>query len=89
MQEGTNKVNYKSLIEDVQTFDFMADAEQPRSTATVKSGLTDVVAMPETKTVYDEEYIVLDSKKVPQSTIEQIEKKMIKINRKLKKDFKS
>jgi hypothetical protein len=49
--------------------------------------MTDAIAWNEPKTIFDDDYVVLDQKKVPQNTIEQIEKKMIKINRKLRKQF--
>lgn len=82
------KVNYREMLEDVQTYDIYADASI-KSAATMRSGLTDAVGYVEPKSIFDDDYIVLDSKKVPQSTIEQIEAKMIKINRKLKKKFKN
>ena len=58
-----------------------------RSAASVKSGLTDAIAWNEPKSIFDDDYVVLDQKKVPQNTIEQIEKKMVKINRKIRKRF--
>ena len=81
-------MNYRELLEDVQTYDIYANASV-KSAATVRSGLTDAVGYVEPKSIFDDNYIILDSKKVPQSTIEQIESKMIKINRKLKKKFKN
>ena len=48
------------MIEDIQNFDYEVDQSQPRSAATVKSGLTDAVAYPEPKGIFDEDYIVLD-----------------------------
>ena len=38
-------------------------------------------------TIYEDEYIVLDQKKVPQNVIEGIENKMIRMNRRIKKKF--
>ena len=77
------------MVEDIQAFDPMADIDVPRSAASIKSGLTDAIAFKEPKTIFDDDYIVLDHTKVPQNTIEQIEKKMIRINRRLKKMFSS
>ena len=51
--------------------------------------MTDAVAFKAPTTIWEADYIVLDQKKVPQNTIESIESKMIKINRRLKKEFKT
>lgn len=63
--ENSNKINYKDLIEDVQNFDYMIEQSQPRSAATQKSGLTDAIAHNEPKGIFDDDYIVLDQRKVP------------------------
>ena len=39
--------------------------------------------------IYDDDYTVLDQKKVPQNVIESIESRLIKMNRKLKRQFAS
>jgi hypothetical protein len=65
MEDGSKVVNYYDLIEDIQNYDFMADQSQPPTAHSVKSGLTDVVAKNEPKTVWDMDYVVLDQKKVP------------------------
>ena len=81
------------MILDLQKFDYLQQqfgdlgSQVSRSNASMRSGLTDAVDYQEPKTIFDEDYIVLDSKKVPQNTIESIENKMIKINRRLKKQF--
>jgi hypothetical protein len=54
----------------------------------MRSGMTDAQDYREPRTIFDDDYIVLDSKKVPQNTIEQIENRMIKVNRRLKKQYK-
>ena len=36
-----------------------------RSAASVKSGLTDAIAYNEPKSIFDDDYVVLDQKKVP------------------------
>jgi len=58
------KVNYREMLEDVQTYDIYADASI-KSAATMRSGLTDAVGYVEPKSIFDDDYIVLDSKKVP------------------------
>ena len=42
---------------------------------------------PAPKTIYEDEYIVLDQKKVPQNVIEGIENKMIRMNRRIRRKF--
>lgn len=63
------------------------EPSQPGSQHTQKSGLTDAIAFVEPKTIFEDDYVVLDSKKVPQNTIESIERRMIKLNRRFKKTY--
>ena len=49
--------------------------------------MTDAQDFKAPKSIFDDDYIVLDQKKVPQNTIEQIELMMIKVNRRIKKQF--
>ena len=64
------------------------DAEDvPSSHASVKSYVTESVDYEEPKAIFDDDYIILDQKKVPQNVIERIEQRTIKVNRKLKKVF--
>ena len=39
------------------------------------------------KTIYEDEYVVLDQKQVPQNIIEGIEQKTIRMNRRIRKKF--
>lgn len=71
--EGTNKINYKDLIEDVLKFDYMDSTNQVRSAASTKSGLTDIMDRNQPRTIYEDDYIVLDRNKVPQNVSESIE----------------
>jgi hypothetical protein len=69
------------------SFDFIKTqgGSQPNSSASMRSDLTDVQNYRAPRSIFDDDYIVLDQKKVPQNVIEQIENRMIKINRRLKK----
>ena len=87
--EGTNKINYKDLIEDVLKFDYMDSTNQVKSAASTKSGLTDIMDRTLPKTIFEDDYVVLDRGKVPQNVSESIEQKTIKINRRIKRDFKN
>lgn len=60
----------------------------PASTGSMRSfQQTEMSDWPAPKTIYDDEYIVLDQKKVPQNVIESIENKMIRMNRRIKRKF--
>ena len=39
------------------------------------------------KTIYEDDYVVLDQKQVPQNIIESIEQKTIRMNRRIRKKF--
>ena len=89
--EECNKLDYGKMIQNLTEFDYVQslrdDDNIPRSNYSQRTGLTDAVSWNEPKTIFDDDYIVLDQKKVPQNMIEQIEAKTIKINRKLVKKF--
>jgi hypothetical protein len=57
------------MVEDILAYDFLNDGA-PSSQASMVSGLTDLVDAKPTKSIFEENYIILDSKKVPQNTIE-------------------
>jgi hypothetical protein len=59
----------------------------PASSGSMRSGMTDAQDYKEPRSIFDDDYIVLDQKKVPQNMIEQIETRMVKVNRRLKKQF--
>ena len=86
-QGDKGQIDYREMVEDVQRFDYMADATQPRSGASQKSAIVNSVVWNEPKSIFEDDYVVLDQKKVPQNTIEGIERKLVKINRKLRKQF--
>ena len=43
---------------------------QPNSSASMKSGMSDAQEYREPRSIFDDDYIVLDQKKVPQNMIE-------------------
>lgn len=60
----------------------------PASNASMRSlPQTEMSDFQPPKNIYDDEYIVLDQKKVPQNVIEGIENKMIRMNRRIKRKF--
>ena len=44
------------MVEDIQVFDYMAAASQPKSNASNKSGLTDAIAWNEPKTIFEDDF---------------------------------
>ena len=72
------------MVDDVLAYDYLNDDVPESKAMSTVTGLSDLVDAQEPKSIFEENYIVLDQKKVPQNTIESIEKKMVKINRKLK-----
>jgi hypothetical protein len=86
------KIDYKGMVDDLMNFDYIKEqyddrGSQPNSSASMRSGMTDAQNYKEPKSIFDDDYIVLDQKKVPQNMIEQIENRMIKVNRRLKMQF--
>lgn len=49
--------------------------------------LTEMSDWPMPKTIYEDDYVVLDQKQVPQNIIESIEQKTIRMNRRIRKKF--
>lgn len=90
-QQENGKVDYKSLVEDLMNFDYIKsqydEGSVPASSGSMRSGMTDAQDYKEPRSIFDDDYIVLDQKKVPQNMIEQIETRMVKVNRRLKKQF--
>lgn len=54
------QIDYKALVEDVQAYDYTVDASQVRSAASQKSGFTDAIAWNEPKSIFEDDYVVLD-----------------------------
>lgn len=79
------------MVKNLAQFDYVQSLRDedniPKSNYSVRTGLTDAVDYHPPNSIFDDDYVVLDQKKVPQNMIESIEKKMIKINRKLVKQF--
>lgn len=66
----------------------MGDDKIPLSKQSIRSMQpTEMSDFMEPPGIYEDDYTVLDQKKVPQNIIENIESKLIKMNRKLKRQF--
>lgn len=91
VDQSSGKVDYRDFIQDVQDFDYRKeqfnDGNPARSGASMRSGITDALDYRESRGIYEDDYVVLDQKKVPQNMIEQIESRTVKVNRRLNKLF--
>lgn len=60
-KKENGKIDYKSFVEDINTFDYDQSVQEvPRSHASVKSGITDAIDYREPRSIFDDDYIVLD-----------------------------
>lgn len=65
--EKTGKINYEGFIQDLSQFDFMSaqHGEKPATGASMKSGVTDAIDYQAPRSIFDDDYVVLDQNKVP------------------------
>ena len=65
--EKSGKINYDGMIQDLNQFDYMAAQhnEKPATGASMKSGVTDALDYAVPKSIFDDDYVVLDQNKVP------------------------
>lgn len=77
-QEDTLRVNLSEL-----TPSHLLPAPETRETVRSLNAPTELSLPPEAKSLHDDNYIVLDQKKVPQNVIENIEKRLVRMNRRL------
>lgn len=85
--DQSGKVDYRSLIEELRFFNYEeANAHkggEPEHHSQSVSRLT----QQRKKTIFEDEYIVLDSQKVPPNVLDQIEEKLVKVSRFLKRTY--
>ncbi len=90
-QDEDGRINYKHMIEHLKTFDYdqatneRARVSSKRSTSSFHSDM--MPHMNKAKTIFDDDYIVLDAQKVPPNTLEGIERRLIKVNRYFQRRF--
>ena len=58
--ENAKLIDYKAMVDDVLSYDYLNDEVPASKAASVVSGLSDLVDNQEPKTIYEENYIVLD-----------------------------
>ncbi len=72
MDQNTGKVNYRDLISDLRFFDYdrATNEKQSNPISTNRSSAPSIPGTGIRKTIYDDDYIILDSQKVPPNTLE-------------------
>ena len=86
----SSKVDYRGLIDELRNFNY-EEANQKGSSlgAYDKEAAATLRKEKESnkKTIFEDEYIVLDSQKVPPNVLDQIENRMVKVGRLLRRNF--
>jgi len=91
-KEDTGKVNYQEMAKDLQGFNFDAETNfgvLPKSAHSISSGAGSIQGVATPKDCFNDEYVVLDTKRAPQHSVDGIEKRMVKMNRLIKDKFTS
>ena len=65
--EKSGKINYEGLVQDLNQFDYMTaqHGDQPGTGASMRSGVTDALDYQVPRSIFDDDYVVLDQNKVP------------------------
>lgn len=78
------------MANDLKAFNFDMETNEgiiPKSSASMTSGRLSIKGNEPQKNVFTDEYTILDSQKAPANQMEQIERRLIKVNRHLKNKF--
>ena len=86
------KVDYRSLVEDLRYFNYEEANENkaggsPGNTGGFKDRTGYSTETRKRKTIFEDDYIVLDSQKVPPNILDKIEIRLAKVSRFLKRSF--
>lgn len=84
----SGKVDYRGLIDELRNFNYEEannnkNYAQEREAQNASSSKVE----PRKRTIYEDDYIVLDSQKVPVNVLDQIENRLAKVGRFLKRSF--
>lgn len=86
-QEQNGKINYAAMANDLRSYNYDRETNEgilPKSRASITSGAYSVPGNRSPKNVFTDGYTILDGQKVPQNVIENVEKRLVKMNRTLK-----
>jgi Ca2+-binding EF-hand superfamily protein len=90
--DQTGKIHYAVMARDLQQFNFDKETNfgiVPRSAQSISSGKHSIQAVDPKRTVFNSNFDVYDTKRIPQNQLEQIEKRVVKMNRLFRDKFKT
>ena len=85
-----DKVDYRGLIEELRYFDYeIANSKKPGNSEDLPQNKHSTTGNSNklSRTIFEDDYIVLDSQKVPTNVLEQIEVRLARVGRYLKRHF--
>jgi len=85
---NNGRVDYRSLVEDLREFNFEQASSKDMSDAKLASlSKTPGQEPRKRKTIFEDDYIVLDSQKVPTNVLDTIDKRLHKVTRHLRRHY--
>ena len=92
MDSQTGKVDYRGVVEELRYFNYEEAVNNKNGPIEIaestKYGFSKTPGEPrKRKTIFEDEYIVLDSQKVPNNVLENIEQRLARVTRYLKRHF--
>lgn len=90
--EATGKVHYRAMANDLQSFNFDNETNLgllPRSALSISSGKYSIAGVEPKRNIFNSEYTVGDTTRIPQNKLEDVEKRVVRMNRLMRDKFKS
>jgi hypothetical protein len=90
--DQTGRVHYRALANDLQSFNFDKETNLgvlPKSALSISSGKYSIAGVEPKKNIFNSEYTVGDTTRIPQNKLEDVEKRVVKMNRVLRDKFQS
>ena len=90
--DKTGKISYTDMALDLRNFNYDNETNlgiMPKSQRSISSGRYSYFGNVAQKNVFNDDFTVLDSQKIPANKLDAVEKQMIKVNRHLQDKFKT
>ena len=91
MDQETGKVDYRGLVDELRSFNYEEAVNNKNPIEYAESTKNNFSKTPgetrKRKTIFEDDYIVLDSQKVPNNVLESIEQRLSRVTRYLKRHF--
>ena len=90
--DKTGKISYTDMALDLRNFNYDKETNlgiMPKSQRSISSGRYSYFGNVAQKNVFNDDFTVLDSQKIPANKLDLVEKQMIKVNRHLQDKFKT